>query len=96
VIVTLGEDGAVAATGAGLLHQPAFDVEAADTTAAGDTFAGVLAAALDRGQDLAAAMRRAAAAAALACTHPGSQGSIPDAADTDALLARGMRAFTAS
>jgi len=96
VIVTRGEAGAVAAAGAGLVHQPAFAVTAADTTAAGDTFAGVLAAALDRGQDLAAAMRRAAAAAALACTRAGSQGSIPDAAGTEALLVRGVRAFTAS
>lgn len=95
VIVTLGEAGAMAATGACPVRQPAFPVTPVDTTAAGDTFAGVLAAALDRGQDLAAAMRRAAAAAALACTRPGSQGSIPDAAETDALLARGLRAFTA-
>jgi len=38
------------------------------------------------------ALRRAAAAAALACTRPGSQGSIPDAAATEALLARGENA----
>lgn len=87
VIVTRGEEGAVAATGAGLIHQPAFPISAADTTAAGDTFAGVLAAGLDRGLALPAAMRRAAAAAAVTCTRPGSQGSIARAADTDALLA---------
>jgi ribokinase len=93
VIVTRGEEGAVAATAAGLIHQPAFPVTAADTTAAGDTFAGVLAAALDRG--LPAAMRRAAAAAALSCTRAGSQGSIARAAETDALLA-GQPAFASS
>jgi ribokinase len=86
VIVTRGEQGAEAATAAGLIRQPAFAVAAVDTTAAGDTFAGVLAAALDGGAGLADAMRRGAAAAALACTRPGSQGSIPSRAETDALL----------
>ena len=95
VIVTRGEKGAEAATGDGRLHQPAFPVTARDTTAAGDTFAGVLAAALDRGATIPEAMRRGAAAAALTCTRAGSQGSIPEAGETDALLARGVTAFTA-
>lgn len=95
VIVTRGEKGAEAATAEGTLHQAAFPITPRDTTAAGDTFAGVLAASLDRGATLPEAMRRAAAAAALTCTRPGSQGSIPDAAETDALLARGVTAFTA-
>jgi ribokinase len=95
VIVTRGEEGAFAATAAGVIHQPAFRVTAADTTAAGDTFAGVLAAALDRGLALPAAMRRAAAAAALSCTRHGSQGSIARAAETEALLA-GQPAFASS
>jgi ribokinase len=88
VIITRGEEGAVAATAEGLVRQPAFPVGVVDTTAAGDTFAGVLAAALDHGLALPAAMRRAAAAAAVTCARPGSQGSIATAADTDALLAR--------
>lgn len=87
VIVTRGEAGAEAATAAGMIRQPAFTVVAVDTTAAGDTFAGVLAAVLDGGLGLAEAMRRGAAAAALACTRPGSQGSIPSGAETDAFLA---------
>jgi ribokinase len=90
VVVTRGEAGSVAATGAGLLHQPAFRIEAVDTTAAGDTFAGVLAASLDRGEELPAALRRAAAAAALACTRRGAQASIPLAAETDRLVCRGV------
>jgi ribokinase len=91
LIVTRGEAGAVAATGAGVLHQPAFAVSAVDTTAAGDTFAGVLAAALDRGAALPAAMARGAAAAAVTCTRAGSQGSIARAGETDALLACAAR-----
>jgi ribokinase len=87
VLVTRGEAGAELAEGGRLRYQPAFPVAAIDTTAAGDAFVGVLASALDRGLDLAAAMRRAAAAAALACTRPGTQGSLPRAAETDALAA---------
>lgn len=89
VLVTRGEAGADLADGGRLHHQPAFPVAAIDTTAAGDAFVGVLAAALDRGLDLPSAMRRAAAAASLACTRAGTQGSLPWAAETDALAATG-------
>jgi len=87
VLRTLGERGAELSDGSSTYHQPAFLVRAVDTTAAGDAFVGVLSAALDRGLELEAAMRRAAAAAALACTRPGTQASLPGAAETDALLA---------
>jgi ribokinase len=53
---------------------------------AGDAWCGVLAAALDRGAPLDAAMRRASAAAALACTRPGAAPAMPRAAETEALL----------
>lgn len=86
VVVTMGGAGLVAATAAGLTHLAAHKVAVVDTTAAGDCFAGVLAAALDRGLDLPAALRRANVAAALCCTRPGSQGSLPVAAETDAAL----------
>ena len=49
----------------------------ADTTAAGDCFTGVLAAALDRGLSIAEALRRANLAAALCCTRVGTQASLP-------------------
>jgi ribokinase len=88
VVVTLGEAGALARDAAGRRLQPAFTVEAVDTTAAGDTFCGVLAAALARGEALPAAMREAAAASALACTVLGAQSSIPQRAQVRALLAR--------
>ena len=85
VAVTLGEAGAILATATGLRHTPAFPVQAVDTTGAGDAWCGVLVAALDRGLPLDAALRRAAAAAALACTRPGA--AMPAAAETAALLA---------
>lgn len=77
VVVTLGAHGCCARVGATYLMQPAFAVEAVDTTGAGDTFCGVLVAALSEGNGLAAAMRRASAAGALACTSAGAQSSIP-------------------
>jgi ribokinase len=84
VAVTLGEAGAMLATVAGPLYTAAFPVRVIDTTGAGDAWCGVLAAALDRGLPLPAALRRASAAAALACTRPGA--AMPRAAETDALL----------
>ena len=84
VIRTLGENGLDAATVDGETHMPARQIVPVDTTAAGDCFVGVLAAALDRGSSLIEALGRATAAAALCCTKPGSQGSLPWAADTDA------------
>lgn len=84
VAVTLGEAGAAVATGAGLLRIAAFPVPVVDTTGAGDAWCGVLAAALDRGLPLPAALRRASAAGALACTRPGA--AMPRRAETDALL----------
>lgn len=90
VAVTLGAEGAEAATPAGPLRIPPFDAgPVRDTTGAGDTWCGVLAAGLGRGLHMAAAMRRASAAAAIACTRPGAAAACPDAAETEALLARG-------
>jgi ribokinase len=50
---------------------------------AGDTFVGYLAAGLEAGLGLEAAMTRAAAAASLACLKPGAQPSIPIASEVD-------------
>ncbi len=86
VIRTLGGDGLEAATPDGIIRLPARAITPVDTTAAGDCFVGVLAAALDRGADLTAALHRATAAAALCCTRPGSQGSAPMQAETDRFL----------
>ena len=84
VVRTLGADGIDAANADGVVMLPARSIVPVDTTAAGDCFAGVLAAALDRGATLTAALQRANAAAALCCMRAGSQGSIPTAAEIDA------------
>lgn len=85
-IITRGEHGAEIASDNGTVTLPAHRIIVADTTAAGDTFCGVLAAALGRGLDLRAAAARANAAAALACTRAGSQTAIPWTQDIDTLL----------
>ena len=87
IVRTLGGDGAEVAAAGIVTRIPAHAIVPVDTTAAGDCFVGVLAAALDRGELLPAGLRRATAAAALCCTRAGSQGSIPTANETNAFLA---------
>jgi ribokinase len=80
VVITLGAGGClVAERGKQSLLLQAPRVQAVDTTGAGDTFCGVLAAALARGDDLPEAVRLASAAGALAVTRPGAQESVPTA-----------------
>jgi len=86
VVVTLGARGCYAQLHDRAWLQPGFRVDAVDTTGAGDTFCGTLVAALAAGEDTDAALRRASAAAALACTRLGAQTSVPTRAEVDALL----------
>ena len=88
VIRTLGGEGVEWADGGQRYHRAAPPTQVRDTTAAGDCFVGVLAAALDRGATLVDAIRRAVTAASLACTRVGGQNSLPDARETDAALQR--------
>jgi ribokinase len=86
LVVTLGARGCYARTAGEVILQPAFAIDAVDTTAAGDTFCGVLAACLGQGADLADALRHASAASALACTRLGAQSSIPTRAQVEDFL----------
>ena len=86
VVVTLGARGCCARQGGAFFLQPGLTVQAIDTTAAGDTFCGVLAAALSRGEALAAGLSLANAASALTCTRLGAQSSIPTRAQVQAFL----------
>ncbi len=88
VVVTLGARGCCARLGDAFIVQPGFVVTPVDTTGAGDTFCGVLVAALGQGLDWTHALRRATAASALACTLPGAQSAIPTADAVDAFLQR--------
>ena len=91
LIVTLGQEGCVARSGQHRFVQAAFPVKVLDTTGAGDTFCGTLVAALSQGEAMPDALRRASAAAALACTSLGAQSSIPTAQAVAALLAQGTK-----
>lgn len=87
VLVTLGSDGALLADSGEVTRYPAHEVQARDTTGAGDTLTGVLAASLAEGRDLRTAVRRAMAAAALTVMHEGARAGMPAAAEIDRLLA---------
>ena len=88
VVVTLGERGCCARINGKVVNHDGFTVKAVDTTAAGDTFCGVLVAALGRRVAFAQALREANAAAALACTRLGAQSSIPTNAEVSKFLQR--------
>lgn len=85
-IVTLGKDGAIAYSNQGIWSVKAMDIQAVDTTAAGDTFVGGLAASLDRGEGFPQALQWASVASGLTCLHTGAQSSIPHQAQIEANL----------
>ena len=87
LLITLGARGAVFHTGGDVIETGAFAVTPVDTTGAGDTFLGFFLAGLDTGAGPAAALRRAAAAAALQVTRPGAAEAIPSAEEVDQFLA---------
>lgn len=76
-IITLGAQGAVIATAHGAEHLPAPQVQAVDTTGAGDAFVGTTAAALARGLDLQRACKLAIEVAAESVQRQGAQASYP-------------------
>jgi ribokinase len=87
VVVTLGAAGAVVVPAAGpAIPVPASRVAPVDTTGAGDTFNGVLAVGLAAGLPLAAAARRAVAAAGLSTTRQGARSGMPTLAELAAFL----------
>jgi len=84
IVLTLGERGAQYCSPEGELEIPAVQVQAVDTTAAGDTFIGYFLAGLAASDGPEASLRRAARAAALCVTRPGAQDSIPAAEEVEA------------
>ncbi|MEX2135587.1 MAG: carbohydrate kinase family protein [Chloroflexota bacterium] len=77
VAITLGREGCVVATAAGEMARiPGVEVEARDTTGAGDCFAGAFLWALSRGRGAQDAGRLANSMAALSTTELGSRGRL--------------------
>lgn len=77
VCALLGDDAAQASEAPSPVHWPAPKVAAVDTTAAGDTFIGALAARLAAGEAPAQAIQFALRAASISVTRAGAQPSIP-------------------
>jgi ribokinase len=88
LVVTRGAAGAMALLADGSrIAVPALKIDPVDTTGAGDTFAGVLAAGLDQGLPLDLALRRASVAASLTCLAMGAQQAMPHRTAVDAAIA---------
>ena len=79
VVLTLGKSGAWALDRGQRFFQPAFEVKAVDTTAAGDTFTGFFLAGISGDLSIPDALRRAAFASSIAVSRKGAADSIPTA-----------------
>jgi ribokinase len=85
VVLTLGDRGALLASGSRLLRQRAFAVRAVDAVGAGDAFVAALAVAWAEKLPPERALRWACAAGALATTMEGALPSLPRRSDVDRL-----------
>ncbi len=81
--VTLGPGGAMLLDGDELVREEGFEVEAVDTTAAGDVFRAAFIYGLLRGDPPRRVLRFANAAAAVSCTRPGAMSSVPSLQDVE-------------
>ncbi len=88
VVLTLGKQGCLLKNGRNFYSVPAFCVQAVDTTAAGDTFCGALAAGLARGKEWKDALKFATAASAICVTRMGAQPSIPTEEEVSEFMCR--------
>ena len=86
VVLTLGSGGSICCKGGECVRQSIFEVNAVDTTGAGDTYSGYFVAALDKGLSLEETVLRATAAAAISVTRKGAGPSIPLSDEVDAFI----------
>lgn len=92
--VTLGSQGAVFVVDGEPVFSPAFEVEARDTTGAGDVFHGAFIYGLVRGWALGETIRFAHAVAAIQCTGVGARTAIPRLEEVRVFLEeRGVGAY---
>jgi ribokinase len=83
VVITLGKDGAFIADSTQRTHIPVIEVEAIDTTGAGDAFTAAIAVSLAEGLNLTEAAQRASWVAALTVTRLGTQTAFPRRREVD-------------
>lgn len=86
IACTWGEDGVYWQDETGQHHMSAFDIEAVDTTGAGDAFHGAFALGIAENLSLQDNLRRASATAALTCLKEGARSALPERARVEALL----------
>jgi ribokinase len=87
VIITLGSQGSLLAAADGMEHVPAFEVDAVDSTGAGDAFIGSFSVFLGEGIEEKEAVRRANLYAGISTTGIGTQKSFMDRAAFEAAWA---------
>jgi ribokinase len=88
LVLKLGAQGAMVADNTGVISTiSAFEVEAVDTTAAGDAFNGGFAVGLMKGLNPIESARFASAAAAISVTRPGAQPSMPTINEVEQFIA---------
>ena len=85
-IVKMGYEGVFGATRSEQHYVPPMSVDAVDSVAAGDAFAGGLTVALCEGKSFVEALRFGAAAGALAVTKAGAQDAMPHRREVEELL----------
>lgn len=83
MVITMGSAGSVCYMPDEVFVQPAYKVEAVDTTAAGDTFTGYFLASIMMGKPIPVCMERAAKASAISVQRYGAADSIPAAEEVD-------------
>ena len=90
VVLTLGKKGSILKNDQQYLSVSAFTVNSVDSTAAGDTFCGALAAGLSKGHSWRQAMQFASAASAICVTRMGAQTSIPFESEVENFLSKNI------
>lgn len=86
VVITLGKIGSVTITPYEVINIEAYKVDTVDSTAAGDSFIGAMAAKLSFDSSLKEALKYATKASAITVTRKGAQISIPTSEEIDNFL----------
>ncbi|WP_108882363.1 PfkB family carbohydrate kinase [Anderseniella sp. Alg231-50] len=86
ILITKGSKGVEFHSHGERHHHPAFQVDAVDTTGAGDTFLGSFLAGHSQAAEIGQSLRYASAASALQVTRPGAAVAIPAREDVETFL----------
>ncbi|PLR89142.1 ribokinase [Bacillus sp. T33-2] len=90
LVITCGTKGVKFSDGDSIHHVPTINVDAVDTTGAGDTFSGAFAVALAEGRDLKASIEFGNIAAGLSVRKKGAQTGMPYRPEIDDFISAGF------